>query len=86
MYTEEKYEDEEDFRERARKAVQHSRRQSMEASESSVLFDEIMQAARLLEAGGTLESILHKLNTVFQGISDPLVSTSLLPTLGLMVL
>lgn len=86
MYTEEKYEDEEDFRERARKAVRDSRRQSMEGSEPSILFDEIMQAARLLEAGGIVESILRKLNAVFQGVSDPLVSFHVsLTTLDLMV-
>lgn len=87
MYTEEKYEDEEDFRERARKAVRDSRRQSREASESSILFDEIIQAARLLEAEGIVESILRKLNTVFQGVSDPFVSFHVsLMTLVLMVL
>lgn len=87
MYTEEKYEDEEDFRERARRAVRDSRRQSVEAAEPGVLFDEIMQAAVLLEAGGTVESILRKLNFVFQGSSDPLVSCTLpLAILVLMVL
>ena len=80
MYTEEKYEDEEDFRERARRAVRDSRKQSMEASEPSILFDEIMQAARLLEAGGAVESILRKLNVVFQGVSDPSVSLYVSPT------
>jgi hypothetical protein len=80
MYTEEKYEDEEDFRERARRAVRDSRKQSMEASEPSILFDEIMQTAILLEAGGTVESILRKLNVVFQGVSDPLVSLYVSPT------
>lgn len=80
MYTEEKYEDEEDFRERARRAVRDSRRQSTEASEPSILFDEIMQAAQLLEAGGVVESILRKLNAVFQGVSDPLVSFYISPT------
>lgn len=74
MYTEEKYEDEEDFRERARTAVRDSRMRSTEVSEPSVLFDEIMQAARLLDAGDVVESILGKLNVVFQGVSDPLVS------------
>lgn len=73
MYTEEKYEDEEDFRERARRAVRDSRRRSADASEPSILFDEIMQAAVLLEAGGILESILCKLKLVFQGLSDPFV-------------
>lgn len=80
MYTEEKYEDEEDFRERARKAVRDSRMQSTEASEPSVLFDEIMQAARLLEAGGVVESLLRKINVIFQGVSDPLVSLHIFPT------
>ena len=74
MYTEEKYEDEEDFRERARRAVRDSRRPSTEVSEPGVLFDEIMQAARLLDAGGTVENILRKLNVVLEGVSDPLVS------------
>ncbi|KAH0840265.1 hypothetical protein J3R83DRAFT_1272 [Lanmaoa asiatica] len=78
MYTEEKYEDEEDFRERARRAVRDSRRQSVEASEPSILFDEIMQAARLLEAGGAVESILRKLNVVLQGVSDPLFKSGTL--------
>ena len=80
MYTEEKYEDEEDFRERARRAVRDSRRPSTEASEPSILFDEIMQAARLLDAGGAVESILRKLNVVFEGVSDPLVSLYVSPT------
>lgn len=77
MYTEEKYEDEEDFRERARRAVRDSRRQTIEALEPSILFDEIMQAAILLRAGETVESILRKLNLVFQGVSDPSVSYTL---------
>lgn len=74
MYTEEKYEDEEDFRERARRAVRDARMRSVEASDPSILFDEIMQAARLLEAGDVVESILRRLNVVFQSVSDPLVS------------
>jgi len=80
MYTEEKYEDEEDFRERARRAVRDSRMRSLEVSEPSTLFDEIMQAARLLEAEGAVESILRKLNLVFQGVSDTLVFLQVSPT------
>lgn len=74
MYTEEKYEDEEDFRERARRAVRDSRMRSVEVSEPNILFDEVMQAARLLVAGGAVESILRKLDLVFQGVSDTSVS------------
>ncbi|KAF8443028.1 hypothetical protein L210DRAFT_3153707 [Boletus edulis BED1] len=70
MYTEEKYDDEEHFRERARRAVRDSRIRSMEAPESSILLEEIMQTARLLEAGDAVESILRRLNGILQGVSD----------------
>ncbi|KAF8440770.1 armadillo-type protein, partial [Boletus edulis BED1] len=71
MYTEEKYDDEEDFRERARRAVRDSRIRSTEAPEPSILLEEIMQTARLLEAGDAVESILRRLNAILQGVSDP---------------
>jgi hypothetical protein len=79
MYTEEKYEDEEDLRERARRAVQDSRRRPFEASEPGLLLDEILQAADD-EAGSVVESILRKLKDIVHRESNPSVSLHASPS------
>ncbi|KAF9232167.1 hypothetical protein BU15DRAFT_55302 [Melanogaster broomeanus] len=78
MYMEEKYEDEEDLRERARRAVQDSRRRAFEASEPGLLLDEILQATKAIEAGSVVEDVLYKLNAIIQGESDSLFKRGLL--------
>ncbi|KIK96072.1 hypothetical protein PAXRUDRAFT_32637 [Paxillus rubicundulus Ve08.2h10] len=77
IYTEEKYEDEEDLRERARRAVQVSWKHPFEASEPRLLLDEILQAAND-EAGSVVENVLRKLKDVLYRESNPLFKHSLL--------
>jgi hypothetical protein len=57
---EEKYEDEEDLRERIHKAVQGRR----ERSESDVFLDDLLESTKDAELGFLLMSVLHRLSSV----------------------
>lgn len=61
---EEKYEDEEDLRDRAHKAVQGSGRHRRERSESENVLDDLLQRVKDVEFGTLLMSILHHLSSV----------------------
>ena len=61
---EEKYEDEEDLRDRAQKAVQGSARYTSERSESDIFLDDLLQSMKDVELGPLLTSTLHRLSSV----------------------
>jgi hypothetical protein len=61
---EEKYEDEEDLRERTRNAVRGGGGYSREHSESDIFLDDLLQNANNLGLGSILMSILHHLSSI----------------------
>jgi diaphanous 1 len=61
---EEKYEDEEDLRERTRNAVRSGGGYSREHSESDIFLDDLLQNANNLGLGPILMSILHHLSSI----------------------
>ncbi|EIW76318.1 hypothetical protein CONPUDRAFT_139713 [Coniophora puteana RWD-64-598 SS2] len=84
VYTEEKFEDEEDMRERARKAYSSSARgghgggHGKEASESAMLLEEVLQSAKEQQMGAGMVALLRQLEGVFESEADSQYKSDLL--------
>jgi hypothetical protein len=67
---EEKYEDEEDLRERTRNAVRGSEGHGREHSESDIFLDELLQSANNVGLGSISKSILHRLSSIIKSNTE----------------
>ncbi|KAG1806317.1 armadillo-type protein [Suillus plorans] len=70
LYTEEKYEDEEDLRERTRNAVRGGQGYGIERSESDIFLDDLLQSANNVGLGSISMSILHHLSSIMKGDAE----------------
>ncbi|KAG2105125.1 armadillo-type protein [Suillus discolor] len=70
LYTEEKYEDEEDLRERTRNAVRGGQGHGRERSESDIFLDDLLQSANNAGLGSISMSILHHLSSIMKSDAE----------------
>ncbi|KAH7919532.1 hypothetical protein BV22DRAFT_1075069, partial [Leucogyrophana mollusca] len=67
VYSEEKFEDEEDMRERVRRAVQENGSHAVERSESDAFVDELLRVAKELELDSILMTLLGRVGGLIRG-------------------
>ncbi|KAG1735399.1 armadillo-type protein [Suillus lakei] len=70
LYMEEKYEDEEDLRERTRKAVRGGGGHGRGRSESDIFLDDLLQSANDVGLGSVLMSIFHRLSSIVKSDAE----------------
>jgi len=66
IYAEEKFEDEEEFRERTRRGVQANRGHSSEELEPAFLLESILESAKVLESTKIVENLLRRLDQLMK--------------------
>jgi hypothetical protein len=70
LYMEEKYEDEEDLRERTRNAVRGGGGYGRERSELDIFLDELLQSANNVGLGSISLSIFHRLSSIIKSDAE----------------
>ncbi|KAL4076318.1 armadillo-type protein [Scleroderma citrinum] len=84
-YLEEKFEDEEEFRDRARRAVQTIRGRSSEELELALLLESVLESAKVLESTNIVENLLRRLDQLMKRNSDPSFKLDVLSVLDNLV-
>lgn len=74
IYVEEKFEDEEEFRERTRRGVQADRGHSSEELEPAFLLKSVLESAKVLESTKIVENLLRRLDQLMKENVNPSVS------------